>query len=574
MPIRFAPSPKAPPWSYNFSEILRPPKAGQTVADVVARIRLFHRDGLLILGARILWQFWNNRELTNPTTPEGVGNYITWVNAERIISLGCTCASTTHRPFPKEVDFRLLCWELHGSLDTLSVASAKENEANQIIAFLRQAPADSLLSRFTALDTFAVAGEALKNRIAASQTVGRYWDKDQLFRSYLLSTELRALGLAFGGNEYARFARTFLLADLEGFFRAVLALLMKAAVGVPVEFPRPHGPEVRRELGRIDSADWPADRSLQDIGLSEDDLRAVASRLSIPLSEFAELRGDLAKLDPYSAKYSRVVDQLGTRPIIDLEFGSRSEQLLVPSPWKLLAAGLDFPLYEFVSFLHEHQSAALGGVDAYSLRGKAFERYLRSALPTDQTVVDVDRLKNVSGERPDFVWLGQDWGILIEAKFSLRPNTDRGVSVATSVLEMWRRAAEGANQAAVFLTNHRSRFESEAHPRRWAVVLVTSEHTNEEATGFANVSARADLLRGTPLEGLCLLDIGDLESWMHFSTADSLGAEISTAWISAKNAPFYEVFRIERPTKAAEPELPHIQQARSILLPGAVAGQN
>jgi hypothetical protein len=126
MPIRFAPSPKAPPWSYNFSEILRPPKAGQTVADVVARIRLFHRDGLLILGARILWQFWNNRELTNPTTPEGVGNYITWVNAERIISLGCTCASTTHRPFPKEVDFRLLCWELHGSLDTLSVASAKE----------------------------------------------------------------------------------------------------------------------------------------------------------------------------------------------------------------------------------------------------------------------------------------------------------------------------------------------------------------------------------------------------------------------------------------------------------------
>jgi hypothetical protein len=138
---------------------------------------------------------------------------------------------------------------------------------------------------------------------------------------------------------------------------------------------------------------------------------------------------------------------------------------------------------------------------------------------------------------------------------------------------MWRRAAEGAKQAAVFLSNCRTRFEDDGHPRRWAVVLVTSEHANEEATGFANVAARADLLRGTALEGLGLLDIGDLESWMHFSTADLLGAEISTAWISARNAPFYEVFRIERPAKAAEPELPHIQRARAILLPGAVAKQ-
>lgn len=574
MPMRFAPSPKSPPWSYALSDVLNAPKQEQTVGDVVARIRRFDRDGLLILGCRILWLFWNNRDLIKPTTPEGVGNYITWVNAERIISLACTCASTTHRASPKDVDFRLLCWELHNSLDTISVAAARRREADHIIEYLHKVPPDSLLSRFATLDVVELAGEALKNRIAASQTEGRYWDKDQLFRSYLMTAELRALGLQRGGADYARLERAFLLADVEGFFRAVLALLLKASVGVPVELPGPRGPTLLRELGRIDSSDWPTDRSLYDMGLSEDDLRAAASRLSTPMREFAAFRGELAKLDPYSAKYSRVVDRLGARPIIDLELGGRSEQLLVPSPWKLIAAGLDFPLYEFVSFLHERQAVALGGADAYSIRGEAFARYLRTAIPKGKGVVDVDELNDLSGERPDLVWVGQAWGILIEAKFSLRPNTDRSVSVATSVLETWRRAAEGANQAAVFLTNHRTRFEGEGHPRRWAVVLVTSEHTNEEATGFANVAARADLLRGTPLEGLCLLDIGDFESWMHFSTADLLGTEIARAWVSARSAPFYEVFRIDRPTKANEPELEHIHRARAILLPGAVAGKS
>lgn len=567
--MRFAPSPASPPWPYSLSDALAPPTRKQAIADVIARIRRFDRDGLLTLGSRLLWHFWEHRELTKPATG-GVGNYVTWVNAERIISLACTCASRTHRALPKEVDFRLLCWELHECVDTISDESAREAERTSINEYLRRVPAQSMFSRIAALDPAVIAGEALKSRIAASQTIARYWDKDHLFRWFLIARELRSLGLQHGGPAYEQFENRFLLVSIEGFYRALLALLMKADTGIPVALNGPNGPEPWQERGRIDSSDWPNDPSLLKIGLGENDLRAVASRLSRPLSGFAVLRGELAGADPHSAKYSRAADQLGATPIIDLEAGTRCEHLLVPSPWKLIGAGVDLVLYDYVSFLDDNAADALSGANAFSLRGTAFANYLRKALPLSTTFLDVDRLDGLSGKRPDFVWLGNDWGVLIEAKFSFRPNTDRYVSVATSVLETWNRAADAVTQGAAFLTRYRATIEGAGSPKRWVLVLVTSEHANEAATGFANLASRVNFLQGTELEGLSVLDAGDLESWTHFAAADELGSEIARVWAAARGAPFYEVFRVERTNKGNEPELAHIHRARAILLPGAV----
>lgn len=124
-----------------------------------------------------------------------------------------------------------------------------------------------------------------------------------------------------------------MLASVEGFFRVVLALLMKADAGVVIEVAGPRGPQRLRELGRIDSSDWLRDdRALYDLGLGDDDLRAVANRLSTALSGFAALRSELQSANRYSAKYERVTDWFGTRPVVDLEMGGRCEQLLVPSP--------------------------------------------------------------------------------------------------------------------------------------------------------------------------------------------------------------------------------------------------
>jgi hypothetical protein len=461
---------------------------------------------------------------------------------------------------------------LHGCLDTISEAHARQREIDAIAERLKRLPLDSPLARLASVDPAALAAEALKNRVAVSQISGRYWDKDHLFRSFLIASELRLLGIEKGGSEYEKYEKQFLCASVDGFFRAVLALAAKADSGVVVEVPGTAGVQRFREPGLIDSSDWPCDDStLLDLGIAGDDLRAVASRLSTPLSGFADLREQLRSKDRYSLKYDTVTDWLGKRPIVDLEKGPRCERLLIPSPWKLMAAGLEFILYDFVSFLDEHRGKALSGLDAYSLRGKAFERYLKGVLPKSASFIEVDSLPDVVGERPDYVWLGSTWGVVIEAKFSLRPNSDRSLSGSTAAFESWRRSSEAIDQAAAFLRNNRSSLEKASRlPEKWVLAIVTSEHANEESTGFTTVATSADLLSGTGLRGLSLLGAGDLEAWITFGNADELGAEIERVWQAMRVAPFYEILRVERATKANDPEMTHIRRARATLLPAVV----
>jgi hypothetical protein len=565
--MRFGPTPLQPPWSYKLSKVLTPPKANQTPREVIGRLRRFHRDGILIMGTRILWHFWNRRELTQPTTQEGIGRYITWIFAERLIALGCIYASHHNRPWPTPEEFGLLCWELHNCADTISNEAAKQRELDQIARQLQPYPPESLLARLRTVPLLRLGAEAFKSRTAASQMVGRYWDKEHLIRPYLIARDFRETAYKLGGTRYETLERQFLLTTVAGFVRAAFALLMKAEAGVFQDVPQPGG-GVRRvhERGGILSSDWPANEpGLEAVGLTADDLRAVAQRLSTPLSGFADFREQLRDVDDLSLKYHHIVDWLSKHPIVDLEIGGQCHQLLVPSPWKLMAFITDFILYDFVAFLDEHSNDALAGRNAFSLRGQAFAQYLRKHLPKTPALHDIDEMEGITGQRPDFIWVGNDWGVIIEAKFSLRPNTDRALSAVSSAVESWRRAAEAVEQAAAFINANASRLATlKIHPRCWVLAVVTNEHANEEALGFRSIAREADLLRNTGLEGLCLVGVSNLEDWMAHSSPDLFGAPAARIWASTGDDPM-AIEGVEREGRKDAPEPAHIQTARQEL---------
>ncbi|WNG46965.1 hypothetical protein F0U60_24660 [Archangium minus] len=110
--MRILPLTNQPPWRYDASEVLNPPKRTLSFEDIVKRVRRFRSDSVVLMGSRLLWHFWNNPSLVNPNAPGGMGNRITQTYAERIISLACAYGSAYNRPAVSEVEFRLLCWEL------------------------------------------------------------------------------------------------------------------------------------------------------------------------------------------------------------------------------------------------------------------------------------------------------------------------------------------------------------------------------------------------------------------------------------------------------------------------------
>src|ERR1043165_2107731 len=72
---------------------------------------------MLVMGSRILWHIWEHDETTRRGHVGWVGNVVTLANAERLIGFAGLFCAAHGRPPPSEVEFRLLCWELHSCAD-------------------------------------------------------------------------------------------------------------------------------------------------------------------------------------------------------------------------------------------------------------------------------------------------------------------------------------------------------------------------------------------------------------------------------------------------------------------------
>ncbi|WP_148273329.1 hypothetical protein [Stigmatella aurantiaca] len=566
--MRFAPTPMDPPWPYSASKVLSRPKRELSTDDVIKRLRRFSRNGLLKMGAEILWYAWNHSDVLENGAPGSIGNFITRTYSERLITLAGAFASSHNRAEPAEVDFRLLCWELHQCSDGPVLGP---DVLQEVSSRLVQLPKDSPLRKLDTAFTHRLMIEAFKARIVAAQFEGRIWDKASLIRPLLIARELASLGRKAGGDAYDRAERQFFLTSLEGFFRAAWAIYTKASDGVRIEAASPRGPVIVHDHGRFRGDSWQFDSESQEhVGLTEDDVRAVTSRLSMPLSKYAERRAALRQMDPAVRKYDGLADVLVTRPLVDLELERLGEDFLLPSPWRFISGMGTFVLHEFVSFLQAHRATALGGQDAYALRGEAFGNYLRDLLRARPGVHDCDapEMGGLTSRKPDFLWVGEEYGVMVEAKVFLRPNEDRLLVDATSAVETWRRAAETISQAVGLLRNSRAVLERHIRlPEKWVLIVVSNEDLIESTTGFKGVARAGNLLDGTGLDALALLSSSEFEDWVVHGSPDELARQAVQAWSNLKPGDLGYDSRVSRQSSQRESELPHIAEAWSSLIP-------
>jgi hypothetical protein len=451
-----------PPWPYEASKVLNHLRHPVTGPEFIARVRRFSRIGLLTLGTRFLWHTWNHDETIKASTLDAIGHRITMAYAERVMMLAATFGNDHNRPGPSEVEFRLLCWELHnasdgGIVDLLS--------ADELVSRLTAIDSDSPLRRVTREHARTLLVEAFKARIAALQHVGRYFDRSHFARGYLIAQALAARASALGGAEYVRAERQYLLSSVEGYFRAAWALFCKAWTGLTIAAGDGQPPIT--EYGHVYAKDWPEDPNLEKVDLTADRMRAVANVLSEPLSSFANYRATYQDADATTLKYDAAFDRLLIRPMID---------------------------------------------------------------------------------------------------FSLKPNADRILKGTSAAVEAWRRAAEAISQASGLLRQHGSLLK-ERYGTRGPVVLaiVTNDQFVDESIGFRAVAKAGELLAGTGVDAIVMLNVDELERWLLLGTVDELARQAIESWSKLDPTSLSQEGRIEAPKPKSD--LPHIAAGWKSLFP-------
>ena len=228
--MRVAPTSMAPPWSYQASKNLKAPTSALTFADFRQRVRRFSRIGLVTVGTRLCWYAWDHIALLDPAAPSGFGNLVTQIYAERLVSLACIAApDDPNRPWPTEIEFRLLCWELHTCSDA---GWLSDTAIEELCIALRVFPSDHVLRNLDRNKVRGLLAVALKARLAYQQTDGRKWDAGSLLRPWLMTNEFGSRARQIKGNRFNDFEKHFFMTSPDGFVRSAWAVFAKANQGV------------------------------------------------------------------------------------------------------------------------------------------------------------------------------------------------------------------------------------------------------------------------------------------------------------------------------------------------------
>lgn len=504
-----------PPWAYRDSALLGEPEARPTIASVCRRLALFKRDGIIDIGSRLLWHMWGVDDV-----PEDVGNVITRAYAPSLISLGCMCGGDPSLPRPTELEFRLLCWELHLCEEPPTLDS---DEARAVVAAVRDRwkdlPTAHLLRRAPAEDLGRVWAEHVIGLVAQAQ--GRpftFWPSD-LVRPLLVYEQFRDSRRGEAVSALRRLERAFFGVEWETFLRAFLFV-------IGIGDSDPLGPICP---GRIDIVD---DGVAPDapFGVQPADLQVALSRLGTKVTEVAGRHEEVVALPTTQQKYHPLVRQLDTRPVILLDDYDEEFAVAIPSPRHFRMATETLVLDEFFAFARAHEQDYRLGEDAYSARGGAFHSYLSETLCRNG-IVDVDRHAEVTGSKPDFLWVGERYGVIIEAKIRLGPNSDPWGRSAMSMWESWQTGARALGQAASFLGRRCDGLvDVDIDDREWLLLIVTMQPLAAEATSFRTVAKHWGLLRDTGFRALAVVSPGEVEHHVLISAPDDYAAMLCRAW--------------------------------------------
>jgi hypothetical protein len=235
----------------------------------------------------------------------------------------------------------------------------------------------------------------------------------------------------------------------------------------------------------------------------------------------------LRALPAHERKLHAATDPLSLRPGIVLDERADRRAFLYPAPRRLVRSSRRIFLDGFVEFLPRE-----GTLEPPSLFGAALHQHLAEALGGRAVVLDDDC--PVRGKKPDALWCGDQFGIVVEAKARLTPRSDPNCLAPDSLLWAWKLAFEAVDQAGAFVRNPAARGWAETKmgrlPSRWVLVILVDERAVAERTQFRHATARWGLLSGTGLEGLALLTMECVERAVRTRRPDAFGEEIAGAW--------------------------------------------
>jgi hypothetical protein len=174
-----------------------------------------------------------------------------------------------------------------------------------------------------------------------------------------------------------------------------------------------------------------------------EDLLVVADRLARATSEYAGLRAQINKRPKWQRAFCEEVWSLHLQPLIRLPNTDPSTvTFMAPSPWLLRGVVERELLYDVPT------AAARPARDTLmKLRGDAFQAYLRESIGSRHGVVDIDALPGLRNLRhPDFAWIGERYGIIVEAKITMSPVNDIAHRELISIGLAWGAGCSAVDQ--------------------------------------------------------------------------------------------------------------------------------
>ncbi len=566
--MHFVPTSPNAPLRYPERGPFRQPKSPQTFGEVVRRIRLFSQESLVTIGTRILWSVYREPELLDKRHPDWMGRTIAALFADRIVALACIHANNYRRP-ATEREFDLLCWELHNCPDKEFSDSDIDTQISGRVAGIENA---TLKAALAAVPPRALLADAFRARVAAFQLSRRWSGLPDFIRPLLIAEKFSDALERRCGRDMRRRLERFLQGSIMEFFRNGLVLNGLLLEGILL--PPIGGGEPVRERGLVHLVDGPiGDAEVRELGVTGEGLRAFALRLSRTLESVTELRDELERIPEAERKYSQHINWLGRWPLIDLGVQGSSRRLVAPSPRAFAVSMERFLLYEMpralvADGLQDVTGRNLNANDITSLRGEAYASYQRQVAGR-HGVIDADTLQGVKGKRPDLIWVGEKYGILVEAKFTLLPNDDRALTNVSAAVATWERAFDALEQVTEFVEKNgallRARWPAVTN---WMPILVVHDPFPDETTRFKVVAKRAGL-KSELFGGLAVLSTSEFERWIAHARAEDLGAEVKKTWDAIDPNAVSDQLLLEPPAAKGDTVGEHIRAAFARVLPGA-----
>ncbi len=518
------------PWPYGPPGNLEAPASAGSFAGFIDRLARFSQAGILDMGARVLWYPWQKR--IQPDWQE-VGFAVTEVFGPDVIGLAMMHCPATGLD-AEELDFRHLCWELFscGSFaDPESVEAA--NERARCVARWSELLASTPFAR---LDATAVAQQVrglwMLGRLLTTDGLPGLSVDDDVLRVVLLHEALERQPGPKLQDAYDRFRNAY--------FRNDVVRLLQHGFGLVAQVTSITGGQALCP-GRFDV------HAGDEHQLPVVDFTQFGHLACTPLSRFREMGALLAQMPEHERKMNPGSRPLALRPGVLLDDRTDMRAVFYPSPRRLVRGLRRVLLDDFVEALAEQP----GFEHASSLLGQAVHAHLSEVI--DGYAISIDDTDcPVQGQKPDAVWCGERFGVVVEAKARLTPRTDPECVSPDSLLVAWSRAWEAVEQADAFLRDPRTGpwllQKMRSVPDVWVLILLVDESGVAERTAFRHVTSRWQLLSRTKLAGVGLYSFGALEAVLRTQSPDSVGRMVERAWMEAG------VDALEQPPE--EPRLP------------------